>query len=118
MKTMYFENFDKFEESETAVLYEVISIVKNETFNTMCADLMTDCKSYKTALNRFFKGLEGYPQFTEWKDALIETCENGCFSDSEKYWDEETFKYEYKGGWHYSIEDNDGSYYICLNVSC
>lgn len=120
MKTVFFENFDKFEESGVATKYEIISIVKNEKFNTMCADLQTECKSYKTALKRFFKGLESYPQFTEWKEGIKESCESGYFQDSERYWNEEKFEYEYQGGWHYTIEEDEdnGSFYICLNVPC
>lgn len=55
MKTMYFENFEEFENADVSGKYELIIIVKNEKYNTLCADLMTECKSYKTALNRFLK---------------------------------------------------------------
>lgn len=117
MKTLYFNNFEEFDNAEVAGQFEVVTIVKNERHNTMCADLMTECKSYKTALNRFFKALENYPQFAEWKDGILESCECGYFTQAETYWNDETNKSEYRGGWHYTIEDNDGSFYVCLNVA-
>jgi len=112
MKTMYFDNFDEFEKSQTAGQYEVVSIVKNEKYNTLCADLMTDCKSYKTAIKRFFKSLKDYPMFGGWEEQLLESCENGIWSAKET---DENGEY-YAGGWHYTVEDNDGSFYICVNT--
>lgn len=44
MKVMEFKNFDEFEQSENKQDYEMVAIVHNEKFNSMCADLMTDCK--------------------------------------------------------------------------
>lgn len=63
MKTFYFDNFDDFEESGVAGEYEVTAIVKKDHCNNLCADLMTECKSWKTAIRRFFKSLTDYPEF-------------------------------------------------------
>lgn len=38
---------------------------------------MTECKSWKTAIRRFFKSLTDYPEFNGWQDGILESCENG-----------------------------------------
>ena len=96
MKTFYFDNFNDFEESGVAGEYEVTAIVKKDHCNNLCADLMTECKSWKTAIRRFFKSLADYPEFNGWQDGILESCENGYFSDKETYYDD--------------------CWYICLNV--
>lgn len=87
MKTFYFDNFDDFEESGVAGEYEVTAIVKKDHCNNLCADLMTECKSWKTAIRRFFKSLTDYPEFNGWQDGILESCENGYFSDKETYFE-------------------------------
>ena len=113
MKTLYFENFDAFSDAEVSGQYELTTIVKNQKYNCLCADLMTDCKSYKTAIKRFFKSLKDYPEFDGWEEGLLESCENGVWEAKET---DENGEY-YAGGWHYTVEDNDGSFYICVNTS-
>ena len=115
MKVMEFKNFDEFEQSEDKQDYEMVAIVHNEKFNSMCADLMTDCKRWRTAVERFFKALENYPAIYDWKETIIESCENGYFSDKETHWDNEK-GFVYTGGYFWEVEDHDGSFYVCLNV--
>ena len=103
-----YKNFDEFENDRCAGNYELMAVVNNARFNTGCADLMTDCKNWRTAVRRCFDG---------WEECIIESIENGCWKDREAYWNSETGKYEYRGGWFYEVEDNDGSFYICLNVA-
>ena len=110
MKTLFFENFEAFENANVAGNQELTTIVKNAKHGALCADLETNCKSYKTALKRFFKALTDYPQFAEWEEQLNENCKEGCFQDFEKQ------NGEYNGGWHFTVEQNDDSFYICLNV--
>lgn len=111
MNVMEFKNFDEFEQCENKQDYEMVAIVHNEKFNSMCADLMTDCKGWKTAVKRFFKALENRPEFSGWKETILESCENGYFSDKEL-----SHNGKYDGGFFWEVEDHDGSFYVCLNV--
>ena len=86
MKVMEFESFEKFEQCENKQDYEMVAIVHNAERNTVCADLITDCKSWKTAVKRFFKAWEKEKGFV------------------------------YTGGYFWEVEDHDGSFYVCLNV--
>ena len=115
MKTFYFDNFDDFEESGVAGEYEVTAIVKKDHCNNLCADLMTGCKSWKTAIKRFFKSLTDYPEFNGWQDGILESCENGYFSDKETYFEGGKSVY-CKGGYFWEVENYDDCWYICLNV--
>jgi len=116
MKIRHFESFEDFENEEVVKgEYEVVDIVKNG--NKICADLVTECKTYKTALNRFFKAIENESAFNGWKDCIFESCENGYFKEAETYWNSETCKSEYQGGWHYQVEQLDETlWYIELTV--
>lgn len=115
MKTFYFDNFNDFEESGVAGEYEVTAIVKKDHCNSLCADLMTECKSWKTAIRRFFKSLTDYPGFNGWQDGILESCENGYFSDKETYFEGGKSVY-CKGGYFWEVENYDDCWYICLNV--
>lgn len=114
IKVVEFENFDQYEESRVSGESEVIAIVGGGKNGTVCADLMTECKSWKTAVKRFFGALEGDARFEGWKDSVAESAENGFFE-----WIEE----EYKGGGNtertgrfFTVEDYDGEWYIALRV--
>jgi hypothetical protein len=117
MKVRHFESFEAYENEEvTKGEYEVVDIVKYN--NKISADLLTECKTWKTALNRFFKALENVKEFDGWKDGIIESCENGYFIEAETYWNEEKCKSEYRGGWHYQVEELDENlWYIELTVA-
>ena len=114
MKTMYFESFEDFEKCEARQDYEMIAVVKRS--NGLCADLMTECKNWKTALNRFFKGLKtaGFDDLAGWKDTLVESCENGYFADKETFW--EDGKSKYKGGYFWEVENYGDCWYVALKA--
>lgn len=116
MKVTEYKSFDEFEQDESRYEYEHVAIV-NKPNGTVCADLMTECKRWKTAVNRFFSAIANDPRFEGWKECIIESIENGYWSDKETYWNETTNKPEYRGGYFWEVEDNDGSFYICLNVA-
>ena len=117
LKVVEFESFEAFEESGLSGKFEVVTIVKGGSHGKkhVCADLMTECKSYKTAIRRFFKALEGDSRFDGWREGIEESCENGYFADKEQYW-ESGKGLVYTGGYHWCVEDHDGSYYVELTV--
>lgn len=109
MKVREFESYDNYEATGN---YNELDIVKHDKY--ISADLLTDCKSYKTALNRFFKGLKttkDYDKnFNGWEDQIKECCKSGSFEETSKYED---------GSIHYvySIEQLDETlWYIYLTV--
>lgn len=108
MKVMEFASFDEFEECENKQDYEMVAVVHNKKRNTVCADMITNCKRWRTAVNRFFEALENYPEFDGWKDSIMESCENGFFSDKEVHCG--------CCGWFWEVSEHDGSFYICVNV--
>ena len=84
-----------------------------------CYDMQTSCKSWKTALRRFFSAIDpenvgvGFARFD--LEYLFESCENGCFKDQTIL--------DYAGrltgfGWYsWSVEQlDDNLWYIFLNV--
>ena len=92
---------------------------KSENFGTMadhgyivrtdrdiCADLITDTKSVKTALNRFFRAVKNHKLFADWEDEIREGVENGYYKINE---------YEYTG-FIWEVEEHDGSYYIMIKM--
>ncbi|MEZ3438659.1 MAG: hypothetical protein K1W18_07245 [Oscillospiraceae bacterium] len=117
MKVVEFESFEKFEESKVAGQSEVVAIVHRTCYGRkqVCADLMTDCKHWRTAVNRFFKAIGNDERFDGWKEGIIESCEYGYFSDKETYWVDGKGS-DYEGGYHWEVEDNDGSFYVELTV--
>lgn len=111
IKVVEFENFDQYAESRVSGESEVLAIVGGKN---VCADLMTKCKSWKTAVKRFFGALEGDERFSGWKESVTESAENGFFQ-----WIEE----EYIGGGNakrtgrfFTVEEYDGEWYIALRV--
>lgn len=106
LKVMEFDSFEAYEASNVSSKYEVLAIVKRGN-NQICADLMTNCKRYQTALRRFFKPLEGRDEFDGWQEALEECCENGTFQE---YYDDLDY--------HWCVEAcGDDCYYIELTVT-
>lgn len=112
MKTMYFENFDEFEACENKPEEELLAVVKRN--DGLCADLFTRTKSWKVALNRFFRELRkaGFYMLAEWEESIKESCENGVFADKEI----SMYAQGYYGGWFYYVEDYDGMWYVCLKA--
>lgn len=88
----------------------------NKPNGAVCADLITNCKYAETAIRRFFKALANDNRFDGWEECITDFIKNGVWKDKETCWNEETCRYEYDGGYFWEVEDNDGSFYICLNV--
>lgn len=109
MKVRHFNSFDNYELSiDNGYEIDVVDIVRYE--NRVCADMLTFCKTWKTAVNRFFKAIENETEFDGWKDCIIESCNNGCFQDAECI-------NGHCVGWHYQIEQHeDDMWYIELTV--
>lgn len=126
-----FNNYDEYEtwtnSFENPSDYETIPAVIDDGWK-ISMDMMTECKSYKTALRRFKKAFEGCSNDTAanenisaWIEGMKECCENGCFYDltgwmtGQKELDEQTRKY---GTYNWSVEEIDeGRWYIYLNIS-
>lgn len=112
--THEFTSFEAFDASGTAGNYEDVTIIREN--GKICADLMTECKSWKTALNRFFRAVANIPELAGWEPDVRESCESGYFADRESIWNEETMKSEVTGNWSWEVEDHDGAWYVCLNI--
>ena len=108
-----FTSFEEFHLSGTAGNYEEVTVIcENGWIKT---DLLTECKSYKTALRRFFKALADIPAIVEWLPGMLEAAENGCFKMNDNTMADGTRNpctcYAYE------IEELDnGLWYIFLNV--
>lgn len=92
LKVKEYRTMDDFEMDPDRMSYETVAVV-NKTNGYVCADVVTTCKSWRTALDRFFKALSNDPRFDGWKD----TIEYGV-----KTWgwkDRETVNGQYTGGW-------------------
>ena len=86
--------------------YEVIGIVRNKYNNTITADLFTKCKRPSTAINRFFKALEGYYAFNKYKERIKESAKQEVF-------EEDAIKQE---GFAFSISGGNTYYYISVTI--
>ena len=112
MKIMYFESYDEFDLCENKQDEELIAVVKRQ--NGLCADLLTETKSWKVAINRFFRELRkaGFYQLAEWEEVVRESCESGVFADKEI----NPYARGYAGGWFYEVENHGDLWYVCLKV--
>lgn len=59
LKVKEYSSFEAFEQDEHRQDVDLVAIV-NKPNGMVCADLITDCKMWQTAVNRFFKALAGY----------------------------------------------------------
>lgn len=109
LKVKEYSSFEAFEQDEHRQDVDLIAIV-NKPNGMVCADLITDCKMWQTAVNRFFKALAGDVRFDGWKECIEEAIKSGIWKEKE------TFDDKYTGGWFWKVEDLDDSFYICLNV--
>lgn len=109
LKVKEYSSFEAFEQDEHRQDVDLIAIV-NKPNGMVCADLITDCKMWQTAVNRFFKALAGDVRFDGWKEYIEEAIKSGIWKEKE------TFDDKYTGGWFWKVEDLDDSFYICLNV--
>lgn len=109
------EYFNYYEEIDHE--YNDVDVV--DRGSVISADGQFKCKSYKTALRRFFKAIAG--KFDTWgwtEEVLLESIENGYKSMVERYWNDEHKLEAYRTwGWHYGIEElEEGVWYIELTV--
>lgn len=120
MKAYFYQSFAQYEEDEKKNGDNVVAIVLNEKYGTMCADIMSTAKSYKTAVSHLFKGVDQLglsEHFDGWKESLLESVECGTWADRESVWNAEKCRSEYiPGGWHYAIEGEPGAWYV--EVTC
>ena len=79
----------------------VIEVVKQD--NKISADLMTKCKKYTTAINRFFKGLVNFPELQDYREDVTESCRSGY----------STFRC-IESGFAFTVEQYEDLYYISL----
>ena len=84
-------------------------------------DVFIDCKTWKTALNRFKKAFGDYSEDVKaWIDGMYESCENGYMHDECYYSACESDKELCKkyGSYGWAVEQvDDGRFYIFLNIS-
>ena len=122
MKAYFYDNFAEYEQDEAKNAQDdIVAVVRNEKYGTLCADITTSCKSHKTAIRRLFKGINAVgcaKHFDGWDEALLESAENGVWGDKETIWDSENCKSVYiPGGYHYSIEEIEKGFWY-VEVSC
>lgn len=103
----YYEEHEHFDHVTDVVEYS----------DRICADAEYSCKSCKTAVERFFKAIEGIEYFDGWKDWIEEACEGGWFKDKSTAWNDKTGRCEFTGDYHWEVEEvNEGCWYIELTV--
>ncbi len=107
MKRYDFESFDDFDESGVAGYREAVTVIHENGW--IKADLVTECKSWKTALKRFFKSV---PELKEsWYECIVECIESG-------YWKANDYKLADGTrnpipGWAWEVECmDDGLWYV------
>lgn len=113
MKRNDFNSFEEFENSGTAGNYEEVTVIRENGW--IKCDLLTECKSWKTALRRFFKMLGNEGIFEGWYECMTESAENGYFK-----LDDFTMGNGSKNplpGYCYEIEEtSENVWYIFLNL--
>lgn len=103
IKVDNYASFDEFSASGTTGNWNTITVIRENGW--IKSDLMTECKSYKTALRRFFDNLKDIPEVAEWHDCIAESCEYGYFKENESQ----------RYAW--AVEEiNEGEWYIFLNT--
>lgn len=103
IKVDNYASFDEFSASGTAGNWNTITVIRENGW--IKSDLMTECKSYKTALRRFFDSLKDIPEIAEWRDCITESCECGYFKENELQ------------NYAWAVEEiNEGEWYIFLNT--
>lgn len=117
--TRRFCNFDDYSEYYDTHEHKIndVDIVENEF--TICADGEFECKSWKVALRRFFKALNGKMNTQGFDvEGLRESIECGYWKVREEMYDPQTGKNKYiPGGFHWCVEStNEDCWYIELTV--
>lgn len=115
MKRYDFNGFEEFSDAEVAGEWEALTVVTENGW--IKADLMTECKSWKTALRRFFKALDpdSAEEFEGWYECMRESAENGYFKGND-FTMADGSRNPYTS-YVWEIEEmNDGEWYIFLNI--
>ena len=116
-----FNSFDEYETYyENHEHFDYVTDVLDDG-KIVSADAEIGCKSWKTAIRRFFNAVGDIEAFDGWEECMTEAAENDCFElKSIAYlWNEETCRYEYKytGDYAYTIEQiDDDCWYVSLRV--
>lgn len=76
LKVKEYSSFEAFEQDEHRQDVDLVAIV-NKPNGMVCADLITDCKMWQTAVNRFFKALVGDERFDGWQETIMECIKEG-----------------------------------------
>ena len=122
MKTKIFNNFEAYEawteQFDNCEYCHTPCLIDDGWKISM--DMLTDCKSYKTALNRFKKAFGDYNEDVKaWIDGLYESYECG-YTHDELHYDTKELEKEYSkyGTFSWGIEEVDeGRWYIFMNLS-
>ena len=117
MKTALFNSMDAYmnaaEQNESIQAEDCISIIVADGWYRM--DVTTACRSYKTAIRRFFDGLPYIPAVEGWEECIKESCDNGYFSGNDFTMGDGTRNET--PSWSYGVEEvGDGLWYVFLNV--
>ena len=80
LKVKEYSSFEAFEQDEHRQDVDLVAIV-NKPNGMVCADLITDCKMWQTAVNRFFKALAGDERFDGWQETITECIKGGFWQD-------------------------------------
>ena len=71
LKVKEYANLDEFEKDAHKQDVDLVAIV-NKPNGMVFADLITACKMWQTAVNRFFKALAGDDRFDGWQETITE----------------------------------------------
>ncbi len=109
MKRYDFNSSEAFEESNLPCEDNVVVAITEDGW--FKADLMTACKRWKTAVNRFFAAC---PEIAHWKEEVIESIESGYWKSNDVRFANGMLNPFYSFSWEVEEED-DGLWYIFLN---
>lgn len=115
MKRYDFNSFDELSAAEVSGEWEALTVVTEGGW--IKADLVTECKSWKTALRRFFKALnpDNSGLFNGWCECMMESAENGYFKGNDFTMADGSRNPCPSYAWEIE-EMNDGEWYIFLNI--
>ena len=112
--TKTFKSFEEFErwteQYENCTDYQNIPTAIDNGWK-LSLDMTTECKNWKTALNRFKKTFKcTSPAVAEWIETMRECCENGYFHGNDNTYPENAYSWGIE-------EADDACWYIYLNIS-
>lgn len=115
IKVDEFNSFEEFDSSNTAGEYERVTVIRENGW--FKCDLLTECKTGKTAVKRLFDSLEsnGITDVSEWREFLNESLENGYYKDNDRTLADGTKNPNPCYYWEIDCTNED-SIYITINV--